>query len=312
MEIIYSPGAIILYVLVACTTIVHFRGKVRHKFVRQLTDHSILTAPINCFMYAFSGVPNQPFFKRDIYPELDILQKNWQTIRDEAQTLYDAGHIKKSEKLDDIAFNSFFRTGWTRFYLKWYRGTIDSAKPLCPKTLELLDQCPSIKAAMFVMLPPGARLGHHRDPYAGSLRYHLGLRTPNSDECFIEVDDEKYSWRDGEDVLFDETYIHWAHNKTDKGRLILFCDVKRPMNNFLAAWVNKVFGYLFVAGAQTKNSEGDKTGLLNKVFGTIFQVRIVGKKLKKKNKPLYKVVKYTLFAGIVYLIFFYLLGSKLT
>ncbi len=27
---------------------------------------------------------------------------------------------------------------------------------------------------------------------------------------FIEVDGERYSWRDGEGVLFDETYIHYA------------------------------------------------------------------------------------------------------
>ena len=54
------------------------------------------------------------------------------------------------------------------------------------------------------------RLGAHRDPFAGSLRYHLGLVTPNSPECFIVVDGEKYYWKDGEAVMFDETYIHTA------------------------------------------------------------------------------------------------------
>jgi aspartyl/asparaginyl beta-hydroxylase (cupin superfamily) len=34
--------------------------------------------------------------------------------------------------------------------------------------------------------------------------------TPNDDRCFIEVDGIRYSWRDGEAVIFDETYIHWA------------------------------------------------------------------------------------------------------
>jgi aspartyl/asparaginyl beta-hydroxylase (cupin superfamily) len=50
---------------------------------------------------------------------------------------------------------------------------------------------------MFTELPSGSYLGKHRDPYAGSVRYHLGLVTPNSDDCFIEVDQERYSWRDG-------------------------------------------------------------------------------------------------------------------
>ena len=78
-------------------------------------------------------------------------------------------------------------------------------------------------------LPPGGVLTLHRAPYAGSLRYHLGLVTPNDDNCAIIVDGQRYSWRDGEEVVFDETYLHWAENKTDKDRIILFCDIERPI-----------------------------------------------------------------------------------
>lgn len=41
-----------------------------------------------------------------------------------------------------------------------------------PETVELLNRIPSVKAAMFAELPPGSHLGKHRDPYAGSVRYH--------------------------------------------------------------------------------------------------------------------------------------------
>ncbi|MGH6634584.1 MAG: aspartyl/asparaginyl beta-hydroxylase domain-containing protein, partial [Gammaproteobacteria bacterium] len=54
-----------------------------------------------------------------------------------------------------------------------------------------------------------------------SLRYHLGLVTPSSDDCFINVDGVPYSWRDGEAFLFDETYLHYARNDSDQYRLIL-------------------------------------------------------------------------------------------
>ena len=67
------------------------------------------------------------------------------------------------------------------------------------------------------------------DPYAGSLRYHLGLVTPNDDACYIDVDGERHSWRDGQGVVFDETYIHEAYNQTTQNRIILFCDVERPL-----------------------------------------------------------------------------------
>ena len=157
---------------------------------------------------------------------------------------------------------------------------------------------------MFVMLPDGSKLVSHRDPYAGSLRYHLGLRTPNSEDCFISVDGESYAWRDGEDVLFDETYIHFAQNQSGQDRLILFCDVERPMNNPLAQAFNRVFGRLVVAAAATRNMEGDKTGALNKAFHSLYQVRLLGKKLKAKNRRVYYLLKYVLFAGLLYWIFF--------
>ncbi|MEG0821738.1 MAG: aspartyl/asparaginyl beta-hydroxylase domain-containing protein, partial [Burkholderiaceae bacterium] len=58
----------------------------------------------------------------------------------------------------------------------------------------------------------------HRDPFASSLHYHLGWVTPNDDGCFIVVDGGSYFWRDGEAVMFDETYIHDAENTTNPSR----------------------------------------------------------------------------------------------
>src|SRR4029079_11579573 len=101
-------------------------------------------------------------------------------------------------------------------------------------TSQLLASIPSVNAAMFALLPPGARLVAHRDPFAGSVRYHLGLSTPNSEQCRIIVDGQLYYWKDGEPVVFDETYIHRAENQTDVQRLILFCDVERPLTHALA------------------------------------------------------------------------------
>src|SRR3990167_9609541 len=192
---------LILYIFILSACYVHFRGKVRHKFFRQLFDHSTLMAPVNAVMYLCSPVPAKPYLSVEDFPELKVLRENWQVFREEALALADQGYIKASDKYDDAGFNSFFRTGWKRFYLKWYGENHPSAKKLCPKTLALLNKVPSVKAAMFASLPPGSKLVKHRDPYAGSLRYHLGLITPNSDQCSIFVDGESYYWRDGEDIM---------------------------------------------------------------------------------------------------------------
>lgn len=295
---------IAILIFIVAGVYVHHRGKVRHSFSRQLTDHSTIMAPVNCFMYLFSAVPNKPYISLDTVPELKLLEENWQLIREEGLALNQNGDIKKSEKLDDIGFNSFFKTGWSRFYLKWYKDDFPSAKTACPKTLALVNRCPNIKAAMFVVLPPGATLVKHRDPYAGSLRYHLGLKTPNSEECFIDVDGERYWWKDGEAVLFDETFIHYAKNETDEHRLILFCDIERPMNNILAEVINKLFGRIVLTAAGSRNTETESPGLLNRAFQYVYQIRLVGKKLKAYNRTLYYIVKYLLFGWLFYIIFF--------
>jgi beta-hydroxylase len=245
---------------------VHRRGRVRLRFWRQLVDHSAFIAPVNVVMYAFSRVPAAPFLDLADFPELAPLQANWRTIRDEALALARAREIKAALHDDDAGFNSFFKYGWKRFYLKWYGEDPGSATRRCPRTVELLRGIPSVKAALFAELPPGGRLNLHRDPYAGSLRYHLGLVTANDARCWIEVDGRRYHWRDGEAVLFDETYLHEARNDSDVHRLILFCDVERPLKTRAARSFNRWFARHVMSAAASPNEAGDRTGAINRLF----------------------------------------------
>ncbi|HDZ9832816.1 TPA: lipid A hydroxylase LpxO [Yersinia enterocolitica] len=295
---------IVLFIFILCVVYVHFRGKVRYKFWRQLSDHSTFVSPINVFMYLFSRVPGTPYLKQDLFPELGVLRDNWLKIREEGKALMEVQQIKASDKYNDAGFNSFFKTGWKRFYLKWYEDSHPSAMTLCPHTTTLLKGLPSVKAAMCAELPDGSRLPRHRDPYAGSLRYHLGLITPNDDRCFIDVDGTTYSWRDGEGVLFDETYIHYAENQSGQDRLILFCDIERPMRYRWAQWVNHWLGRNLMSAATAPNEEGDRTGGVNRAFKYIYAVRKVGKRLKAWNRRIYYLIKWLLFGGIAALIFY--------
>jgi beta-hydroxylase len=254
-------------------------------------------------MYAFSRVPNQPYLDLAPFPQLQALLDRCDDIRAEAQRLFGDGHIKASNKYDDAGFNSFFRSGWTRFYLKWYDAAHSSARALCPVTTELLAKIPGVKAAMFAALPPGARLPEHRDPFAGSLRFHLGLITPNSPDCYLCVDGQTYYWRDGEAVVFDETYIHYAENKTDQNRIILFADIERPMRYRWAQAINRVVGGFLLRAAAAPNQEGDRTGGINRIFGSVYAVRRFGKYIKTKSVPLYYTLKWALVGGIAMLLF---------
>lgn len=294
----------ILAAFIATGLFVHLRGRVKHKLFRQLTDHSAIMAPYNTLMYLFSKVPAKPYADVKQFPELSILKDSWELIRDEGLKLYDEGHICAAAKYNDVGFNSFFRTGWKRFYLKWYDDFLPSAKTLCPKTTALLADIPSMNAAMFALLPPGSKLVSHRDPFAGSLRYHLGLSTPNSEKCYITVDGVTYYWRDGEEVMFDETYIYFAENQTDQTRLILLCDIERPLSNRLMQAFNRMIGWRMIRAAATQNVEGEHVGVLNKIFAYAYQVRLVGKRIKAWNKPTYYAIKWLLLGGLLYAIFF--------
>ena len=297
-----APKFIALYVFIVSVVFVHFRGHIRHPFYRQLTEHSTFMAPYNMLMYAFSAVPNKPFVDIGRFPELEPLTNSWRTLRDEALKLFDEGHIRAASGHNDLGFDSFYKRGWKRFYVKWYDEPLPSAKALCPKTVALVQSIPTINAAMFAMLPAGGTLGRHRDPFAGSLRYHLGLSTPNSDECRIFVDGEPYAWRDGEAVIFDETYIHWAENKTATMRVIMFCDVERPLKSRFVARINHWFKRTAIRASETENAPGDRVGVLNRIFSVVYYLRVPGKLLKQRSRTLYRVTKWVLVAGLVYLL----------
>jgi beta-hydroxylase len=297
-----APRFLVLYAFLASGAYVHYRGRIRHGIFRQLTDHSTLMAPYNVLMYFFSAVPNRPYVDVDRFPDLRKLSDNWQTMRDEALQLQDEGYIRAASGYTDLGFNSFFRRGWKRFYVKWYDSPLDSARTLCPKTVAIVESIPSVNAAMFAVLPPGGDLGKHRDPFAGSLRYHLGLSTPNSEQCRIFVDGEPYFWRDGEAVMFDETFMHWAENRTDQTRIILFCDIERPLTNRLIAGINHFFKNTFIRASQTENVEGDRIGVLNRIFSVAYYIRLPAKALKRKSKTLYYIVKWAVFGGLLYLL----------
>jgi len=296
-----QPQRVILLALVLSAVLIHFRGRVRLKFARQLTDHSTFIAPYNALVYLTSRTSNRPILDVADFPALKPLTDNWRVIRDEGMALIEQGKVGVATGHNDIGFHTFFRLGWKRFYLKWYEAPPASAKALCPRTVELLAQVPQVHGAMFAMLPAGGRLGAHRDPFAGSLRYHLGLRTPNSDACWIEVDGQRYSWRDGEAVVFDETYVHTARNETEVDRLILFCDVERPMRRPAAA-VNRFVIRHVMSATSTQNVEGEPIGAINRAFGTLFRIKDAGQRLKAKNRRLYYTLKYALILAVLALV----------
>ena len=303
----------VLGVFVSSVLYLHLRGRERLSFKRQLTDHSTFLAPYNTLIQLFSAVPRRPILDVSDFPELAPLRESWGVIREEALRLYEAGYVRASERHEDLGFESFFRRGWKRFYLKWYGAPLPSARELCPKTVELVDSIPQVHGALFALIEPQKKVADHRDPFAGSVRYHLGLITPNHDDCCIFVDGERHSWRDGRDFVFDETYVHRFQNLTDQPRIIFFADVERPLRNPVMRALNRFVIRHVVGITASNNLPADGLGFANRVHRAVYQLRQPLKRslkrLKQSHRRLYYVLRWGALAGVLALVL--LAGSGL-
>jgi beta-hydroxylase len=290
-----SAACLLVLAYLGAVAVVHLRGEVRVPFGR----HAFF-APFNVLMYLASKVPRTPVLHAEDFPELAPLRDGWRIVRDEAVPLFE-GDDPRSERVD-LVFHSLLKGGWRRFHLKCYGDFLPSAKSKCPRTTELLGSIPSIRAAAFTVLPPGCEVPRHRDPLAGSLRYHLGLATPNSDRCRIWVDGQPHAWRDGEVLVFDETYVHWARNDTDTARIILFCDIERPLRTPLARAARRLMERTVASALRSQNGPQDPPGLANRLAPALYAVKRWRKRFKRQHSLAYLVSKHAMILLGLYLL----------
>lgn len=92
-----------------------------------------------------------------------------------------------------------------------------------------MDAIPNLFQAFFSILESGKSIPAHNGPYAGYLRYHLALMVPQSNPPTIRVKDQYHTWKEGESILFDDTWNHEVVNDSDSIRTVLIVDIMRPM-----------------------------------------------------------------------------------
>jgi beta-hydroxylase len=310
---LFIIALVLLYSITCVIYVYRWRGQARYPSLSQYLRKSWpVFAPLNCLLYmATKAAARKAVLDADYLKNIAVLRDNWLIIKEEALALQATGAFEAiktpgSVGYYDVGFRTFYKRGWSKFYLMWYGTTHNSAKRLCPQTLALLKQVPGIQGAMFSVLPPGSELSLHSDPMASSLRYHLGLDTPNSADCFINVDGIQCSWHNGQDFVFDETYPHYAKNNTEASRLILMCDVERPMNSF-GRLFNLLYRFL-IKGTLVPNTTEDKTGVFSALFASLAPLSKSAQKLRSERRQLYKLLKLTLNTSLLATLFALLFG----
>ncbi|MBC7983871.1 MAG: aspartyl/asparaginyl beta-hydroxylase domain-containing protein, partial [Candidatus Obscuribacterales bacterium] len=118
------------------------------------------------------------------------------------------------------------------------------------------------------------------------------------------IDGEHYSWRDGHDIVFDETYVHSAANDTEQTRIILFCDVERPLHTPIMRGINRFISNTLIRAASTQNVPTENVGLLNRLYALTGRGGNFLDRIKKKNRTAFRLGKYASAALVAYLILF--------
>ncbi|XP_044257540.1 aspartyl/asparaginyl beta-hydroxylase isoform X2 [Tribolium madens] len=180
-------------------------------------------------LYNVARLKGQPWWKKEETPYLNLfqaLETNWKQIRAEGiSVLNKDGHFQaESENLKDTG-------DWKQFEL-FARGhkNINNCKK-CPLTCKIIESVPDAKGCKrgqtkFSVMHPGTHVWPHCGPTNCRLRVHLGLQVPAN--TFIRVAEKTRSWKEGEVLVFDDSFEHEVWHNGTSLRLVLIVDVWHP------------------------------------------------------------------------------------
>jgi ornithine lipid ester-linked acyl 2-hydroxylase len=190
-----------------------------------------ILAPIERFIGKRSLMGDETFFENDLFPWIAEIEANWSAIREELErVLEDREALPNFQDISKDQIEITDDDHWKTFFLYGYGFEARLGVEMCPKTAELMRRIPGMTTAMFSILAPHKHILDHRGPYKGVLRYHLALIVPHhAESCRIRVGQDFRYWREGQSLVFDDTFNHEVWNDTDETRVVLFVDVLRPL-----------------------------------------------------------------------------------
>ncbi len=182
------------------------------------------------------------------FPWTQSLCCQWRQIRSELDLLLE--QRDRLPNFQDIVIEASAITqdaGWKTFWLAGVGMDCGANRRQCPQTAQLLNRIPGLRTAFFSILAPGKHIPNHRGAYNGLLRLHLALKVPSPlERCRIRIGDQVVNWREGEVLIFDDSFQHEVWNDTLGERVVLFVDFARPLSTPWH-WLNQRFldlGYL--------------------------------------------------------------------
>jgi aspartate beta-hydroxylase len=188
--------------------------------------------------FFFPGLPNSPYHDPALQPWASQLIEAFPRIRADALRVLDEDRrlpnfIPADARVEDYVSGAGAAPSWEAFFF-YRRGTRFAANhERCPATSAVLesielcriaDQAPEI---LFSILKPGSHINPHHGVSNVRLVMHLPLSVPHS--CALNlVDHGEHHWQEGRLVMFDDTYLHEAWNRSEETRIVLLMDCWNP------------------------------------------------------------------------------------
>lgn len=185
-------------------------------------------------------LPQDPFVDPFRQPWAATLRDAYPSIRREALELLaeETGfapflEFQPGARMDDYIGGDGAHPAWDAFFFYRHGQRFDANHSRCPVTSSVLDgielcrirdQAPEI---CFSLLRAGSHIKAHHGVTNTRLVMHLPLLVPA--ECALNLlDVGAHAWREGELMMFDDTFEHEAWNRSDSPRLILLMDCWNP------------------------------------------------------------------------------------
>lgn len=188
-------------------------------------------------MFHYPGMPQREFYERHEFPWLEQLEAAIPDMQDEL-----AGVLNTTQKFSPYVESNPDRPrpnnpllddpSWGAFYF-WKSGeAIAENIAQCPKTVAALEAAPIpiIKdrspMALYSVLEADTHIAPHFGLLNTRLICHIPLILPT--DCALRVGGETRPWKNGEALIFDDSFEHEAWNRSNERRIILLFEVWRP------------------------------------------------------------------------------------
>ena len=201
----------------------------------------------------FPGLPATPYLDKGLIPEIEDLEARTSDIRAELLALLPSAagreRVFHTGELEEANLRGLEEPpSWNGYYFFRHGERRADNCAACPKTAAALDALPLSRVpghgpeVLYSVFSPGTHLLPHCGVTNTRVVGHLPLLIP--EDCALRVGGEDHHWREGEVVVFDDTYDHEAWNRSGRTRVVMIFDLWNP---FLTQAERAVLAELVVA-----------------------------------------------------------------